>query len=32
MQVRNLCFYEDRPAELTNEFMDFAVENYFAVM
>ncbi|MCA9266877.1 MAG: AAA family ATPase, partial [Planctomycetales bacterium] len=32
MQVRNLCYYEDRQPALTEEFMDFAVENYFAVM
>jgi hypothetical protein len=32
LQVRNYCFYEGRSAEMTNEMMDFAVENYFAVM
>ncbi len=32
LQVRNYCYYEGRPAEMTNEMMDFAVENYFAVM
>ena len=32
MQVRNLCYYENREPGLTPEFMDFAVENYFAVM
>jgi hypothetical protein len=32
LQVRNLCFYEKREPALTPEFMDFAVENYFAVM
>jgi predicted ATPase with chaperone activity len=32
LQVRNYCFYEGRPAEMTSEMMDFAVENYFAVM
>ena len=31
-QVRNLCYYEDRKPELTPEFLDFAVANYFAVM
>ncbi len=31
-QIRNFCFYNDRPLELTNENFDFAVENYFAVM
>ncbi len=32
LQARNLCLYENRPMELTNEAMDFAVENYFAVL
>ncbi len=32
LQVRNYCYYEGRPAEMTSEMMDFAVENYFAVM
>jgi hypothetical protein len=32
LQVRNLCFYEKREPALTADFMDFAVENYFAVM
>jgi hypothetical protein len=32
LQVKNLCLYEGTPPELTNERMDFAVENYFAVM
>jgi predicted ATPase with chaperone activity len=32
MQVRNMCLYESRPLELTTEAMDFAVENYFAVL
>jgi DNA-binding PadR family transcriptional regulator len=32
MQVRNRCFYENRPLELTSESFDFAVENYFATM
>ncbi|MBI3840078.1 MAG: AAA family ATPase [Planctomycetia bacterium] len=32
MQVRNLCLYESRPLELTTDAMDFAVENYFAVL
>jgi len=32
LQVRNLCFYEKREPALTPDFMDFAVENYFAVM
>jgi DNA-binding PadR family transcriptional regulator len=32
MQVRNNCLYEGRPLEITNDLLDFAVENYFAVM
>jgi predicted ATPase with chaperone activity len=32
MQVRNFCLYQKQPIELTNEYFDFAVENYFAVM
>ena len=32
MQVRNYCLYMDCEPEMTNDFMDFAVENYFAVM
>jgi hypothetical protein len=32
LQVRNYCSYHNRPPELTNEFFDLAVENYFAVM
>jgi hypothetical protein len=32
MQVRNHCFYENRPLELTREYFDHAVENYFAMM
>jgi len=32
LQVRNMCLYEARPFEVTNEAMDFAVENYFAVL
>lgn len=32
LQVRNYCAYHKRPLELTNEFFDLAVENYFAVM
>ncbi len=31
-QARNLCLYEGRPMELSNDSMDFAVENYFAVL
>ncbi|MBN2475237.1 MAG: AAA family ATPase [Pirellulales bacterium] len=32
MQVRNYCVYDDAPPELTNEYLDWAVDNYFAVM
>jgi chloramphenicol 3-O-phosphotransferase len=32
LQVRNYCVYHKRPAELTCEYLDLAVENYFAVM
>ena len=32
MQVRNYCFYMDQQPQMTSETMDFAVENYFAVM
>jgi predicted ATPase with chaperone activity len=32
LQVRNFCHFRNCPPEMTNEFMDFAVENYFAIM
>lgn len=32
LQVRNYCSYRKRPLELTAEYFDLAVENYFAVM
>ena len=32
MQIRSFCAYKDRPLEITNEYLDLAVENYFAVM
>ena len=32
LQVRNRCRYEKSKPKLTNEALDFAVENYFAVM
>jgi hypothetical protein len=32
LQIRNLCQYLDQPLAMTCENMDFAVENYFAVM
>ena len=32
LQARNMCLYENRPLELSRDSMDFAVENYFAVL
>jgi hypothetical protein len=32
LQVRNNCLYMDSKPAMTREYMDFAVENYFAVM
>ena len=32
LQIRNYCAYKKVTPELTNEFFDFAVENYFTVM
>ncbi len=32
LQVRNYCLYMKQPLELSNEYFDFATENYFAVM
>ena len=32
LQIRNFCRYTNRPAKLTQETLDFAVANYFAVM
>jgi hypothetical protein len=32
LQVRNHCFYDSRPLELSCEHFDHAVENYFAMM
>jgi hypothetical protein len=32
MQVRNYCFYQKTEPQLSNETMDFAVQNYFAVL
>jgi predicted ATPase with chaperone activity len=32
LQVRNYCRYANKPARLTQETLDFAVANYFAVM
>ena len=31
-QIANLCTYEDRPATLTNESIDFAVGCYFSIL
>ncbi|HUY34233.1 MAG TPA: AAA family ATPase [Pirellulales bacterium] len=32
LQIRNYCHYQKQPPEMTPEGLDFAVENYFAVM
>lgn len=32
MQIRSYCAYKCQPLELTNDYIDMAVENYFAVM
>jgi predicted ATPase with chaperone activity len=32
LQARNMCLFETRALEMTNDAMDFAVENYFAVL
>jgi predicted ATPase with chaperone activity len=32
MQVRNYCSYKDCALEITNEYIDMAVENYFSVL
>jgi len=32
MQIRNYCSYKGCPLEITDEYLDMAVENYFAVM
>ena len=32
LQVRNYCIYNKLPIELTPEYLDFAVMNYFTVM
>ncbi len=32
LQISNYCHYTKRPAEMSKENFDFAVENYFAVM
>ena len=32
LQIKNFCHYVKQPAVMTNQNLDFAVENYFAVM
>lgn len=32
LQIRNFCYFHNQPLELSKEYFDFAVENYFAVM
>ena len=32
LQVKNLCLFEGEELRLTEERIDFAVENYFAIM
>jgi hypothetical protein len=32
LQIRNFCRYVNKPAKMSRENVDFAVENYFAVM
>jgi hypothetical protein len=32
LQVRSLCYYNSAPVELKQEYLDFAVENYFSIM
>ena len=32
LQVRNYCLFKKQPPELSNDSLDLAVENYFAVM
>ena len=32
MQVRNMCLYENRDLQLDHDAIDFAVENYFAIV
>jgi hypothetical protein len=32
LQIRNFCHFHNQPLELSEEYFDFAVENYFAVM
>jgi hypothetical protein len=32
LQVRNFCYYQGQPAQLTPESFDFATSNYFSVL
>ena len=32
LQVRSYCYYNSQPLEMRQEFLDFAVENYFSIM
>ena len=32
LQIKNFCLFQKQPFEMTRENLDFAVENYFAVM
>lgn len=32
LQVKNMCHFEKRELVLSNEYLDYAVENYFAIM
>lgn len=32
LQIKNYCKYNKIPFEMTNELMDFAVDNYFSIM
>ncbi len=32
LQIRNYCLYYNHPLEITNEYIDKAVDNYFSVM
>jgi hypothetical protein len=32
LQIRSFCLYHGRPIEFSEETVDFAVNNYFAVM
>ncbi len=32
LQIKNYCKFAKKPFEITNELMDFAVDNYFSIM